>query len=232
MGTIYGYCQVSTRTQRIERQETNIKEHYPEAVICREAFTGTKLQGRRELERILRKVVAGDIIVFDEVNRMSRDAGEGFALYKELYEKGVDLVFLKEPHINTQTYRDSMNHSIELTGNDIADIYIEATNRVLMILAEKQIQLAFQQAQHEVDQLHIRTREGMRKAKESGRMAGRRSGVKIETNKAKEAKSIIKKHNKTFGGTLSNEETWTLAGISKMTFYKYKNELLKTEENS
>jgi DNA invertase Pin-like site-specific DNA recombinase len=63
-------------------------------------------------------------------------------------------------------------------------------------------------------------------------MAGRRSGVKIETNKAKEAKSIIKKHNKTFGGTLSNEETWTLAGISKMTFYKYKNELLKTEENS
>jgi putative transposase len=106
------------------------------------------------------------------------------------------------------------------------------TNRVLMILAEKQIQLAFQQAQHELDQLHIRTREGMRKAKESGRMAGRRSGVKIETNKAKEAKSIIKKHNKTFGGTLSNEETWTLAGISKMTFYKYKNELLKTEENS
>lgn len=36
MGTTDGYCRVSTKTQRIERQETNIKEHYPEAVICRE----------------------------------------------------------------------------------------------------------------------------------------------------------------------------------------------------
>lgn len=69
------------------------------------------------------------------------------------------------------------------------------------------------------------TKIGMAKAAEQGRIPGRRPGSKIETNKSKEAKKIILKNNKDFGGSLSNEETWTLAGISKMTFYKYKKEL-------
>ena len=35
---------------------------------------------------------------------MSRNADDGFKLYEQLYNKGVNLVFLKEPHINTETY--------------------------------------------------------------------------------------------------------------------------------
>ena len=226
MGKVYGYCRISTKLQKIERQENNIKKLYPDAIIYKEAFTGTKIQGRKELDKILRNVNAGDTIVFDEVSRMSRNAEEGFNLYQELFLKEVNLIFIKEQHINTDTYRDSLNNGLELTGNDVADIYIEATNKVLMILAKKQIQYAFEQAQKEVDYLHIRTKEGMAKAKDDGKMAGRRSGVKIETQKAKAAKQIILKHNIAFGGTLSNEETWKLAGVSKMSFYKYRKELL------
>ena len=209
---------MSTHTQRIERQESNILEKYPQAVIFKEAFSGTKLQGRKELDKILRRVNPGDTIVFDEVSRMSRNAEEGFALYQELFYKNINLVFLKEPHINTTTYRDSLNNGLALTGNDIADIYINATNRVLMILAEKQIRYAFEQAQKEVDYLHTRTKEG--------HIAGRRTGSRVETRKAISAKETIRKHNKSFGGSLSNEETWRLAGISKISFYKYKKEIL------
>ena len=36
----YGYCRVSTHSQRIERQESNILEKYPQAVIYKEAFSG------------------------------------------------------------------------------------------------------------------------------------------------------------------------------------------------
>ena len=35
---------------------------------------------------------------------------------------------------------------------------------------------------------------------------------------------IVLKHNKTFGGSLNDAETIKLAGISRKTFYKYKNE--------
>ena len=95
-----------------------------------------------------------------------------------------------------------------------------------MPLAEKQIQFAFDQSQKEVDYLHTRTREGMAKSGAGNKISISRKGLKIETQKAQEAKQIILKHNKGFGGSLTNEETWTLAGISKMTFYKYQKELI------
>ena len=95
-----------------------------------------------------------------------------------------------------------------------------------MDLAKEQIRLAFEQAQDEVDHLHQRTKEGIEAARLHGKQIGQKPGAKLTTKKSLAAKEIIKKHNKDFGGSLSNEETWKLAGISKMTFYKYKNELL------
>ena len=78
MSRKYGYCRISTRKQNIERQERNIKAAFPDAVIVKEVYTGTKFQGRKELEKILDKVQTGDTIIFDSVSRMSRDAEEGF----------------------------------------------------------------------------------------------------------------------------------------------------------
>ena len=70
----YGYCRISTSRQNIERQVRNILTAYPDAAIRKEVFTGTKFQGRRELERILENVQEGDMIIFDSVSRMSRNA--------------------------------------------------------------------------------------------------------------------------------------------------------------
>ncbi len=221
---IYGYCRISTKKQSIERQEANIKKEYPAAVIVKEVFTGTNIE-RPKWNNLYRKLKAGDLVVFDEVSRMSRDAEEGYNLYEELYRKGVALVFLKEPHINTDVYQDSLQRGIERTGNEIADIYIDATNKVLMILARKQIQLAFEQAQKEVDYLHLRTKEGIAQARLAGKQIGQLNGNKLITKKSVEAKEIIRKHNKAFGGNLSDKETYTLAGINRKTFYKYKKEL-------
>lgn len=79
----------------------------------------TKFQGRKELERLLDKVQPGDAIIFDSVSRMSRDAEEGFRLYEELFHRDVSLVFLKEPHINTETYKRAMMNQVALTGDKV-----------------------------------------------------------------------------------------------------------------
>ena len=63
----------------------------------------------------MRIVKAGDVIVFDAVSRMSRNAEEGFALYEELYSRGVELVFLKEHHIDTATYRQELQKQLEIS---------------------------------------------------------------------------------------------------------------------
>ena len=220
----YGYTRISTSKQNIERQVRNILASYPAAHIVREVFTGTKIQSREVLDKLLKRIQPGDTIIFDSVSRMSRNAAEGFELYQELYNKDVELVFLKEPHISTSTYKKALENNLELTGTNL-DFILDGVNKYLMALAKEQIRLAFEQAQKEVDDLHQRTREGIQTARLNGKQIGQRPGAKLTVKKAASAKEVIRKHNKTFGGPLSNEETWKLAGISKMTFYKYLREL-------
>ncbi len=228
---IIGYCRISRKQQNIERQIRNIKSTYPEVVIVQEAYTGTKVEGRREFEKLLKIVQSGDTIVFDSVSRMSRNATEGFALYKDLFQQGVKLVFLKEPHINTDTYREAAEKQINVvqTGDIATDELLEAItagiNRYMLRLAERQIQLAFEQAQKEVDDLHQRTREGIATAKLAGKQIGGVTGRKLIVKKAGPAKQMIMKHSRDFNGTLTDAECMKLIGIARNTYYRYKREL-------
>lgn len=224
MQRIFGYCRISRATQNIDRQERNIIRAYPTARIYKEAFTGTKVQGRRELEKLLRQVQAGDTIVFDSVSRMSRNAAEGIELYMQLYDMGVELVFLKEPHINTATYKQALSKDVPLTGEDV-DLILQGVNAYLKRLAVRQIELAFGQAQKEVDDLHQRTAEGIETARRDGKQIGQCKGAKLNVKKAAAAKQIIRTGCKTFGGTLTDEQCAAAAGVSRKTYYKYKAEL-------
>ena len=220
---IYGYARISTSKQNIERQVRNIEREYPRAVIIREAYTGTKLD-RKEWGKLFSTVQAGDTIVFDSVSRMSRNAEDGFAAYEELYTRGVNLVFLKEPHISTATYKRVLERSVPMTGTSV-DYILAGINRYLLELAREQIRLAFEQAEKEVEDLHQRTKEGIETARLNGKQIGQRQGAKLTTKKSMSAKEVITRHSKDFGGTLSDAEVMKLAGLARNTYYKYKREL-------
>lgn len=229
---IYGYCRISRKKQNIERQVRNIQDLYPDAHILKETFTGTKIQGRKTLDRLLKIVKPGDTIVFDSASRMSRNADEAIILYEQLYNEGVNLVFLKEPQINTDTYRKALNNQIQIsmnTGNEATDTFIsgiiDTLNRYTIDLAKEQIKLVFAQAQKEVDDLHKRTSEGLLTAKLNGKRIGQQKGNTYETKKAKQAKAIILKYSHDFNGILSTTEVIKLACISRNSYYKYKREL-------
>ena len=105
---VYGYARISTKKQSIERQIRNIKEFCPEVdKIYQEAYTGKKVSGRKEFDNLKKRVKSGDTIIFDSVSRMSRNADEGIELYFEFYDKGINLVFLKERYIDTEIYERS-----------------------------------------------------------------------------------------------------------------------------
>lgn len=220
---IYGYCRISTRKQNIERQIRNILREFPDAVIIQEEYTGTKLD-RKEWQKLMRCVSSGDTIIFDSVSRMSRNAAEGVEAYEALYHQGVSLVFLKERHIDTDTYRQTLQSSISLTGNDV-DYILEGVNRYMLALARKQIYLAFEQSEKEVADLHQRTKEGIETARLNGKQIGRTAGAAITTKKSIEAKQLIAAHSKDFGGSLTDAQMMKLAGLARNTFYKYKREL-------
>lgn len=224
MAKIYGYARISTNKQNIERQVRNIKSVYPIAIIIKEIYTGTKFQGRNELNKLLCLVKRGDYIVFDSVSRMSRNSEEGFLLYEELFYKGIELVFLKEPHINTEVYRKAIRNQIQLTGTQ-ADIILEAVNRYLMELAKEQIRIVFEQAEKEVQDLRQRTKEGIETARINGKQIGQTRGRKLTTKKSVQAKEMIRKYSKTFGGSLNDLECIRLIGIARGSYYKYKREM-------
>lgn len=232
MGKEHAYARISRKTQKIERQIENLTRAYPDARLYQEAYTGTKTEGRKEFNKMLSVIKPGDTIIFDSVSRMSRNADEGIRLYMELYDKDVNLVFLKEQYINTDVYRDSIQQTIAATGNEIADIYIEATNKVIKLLAEQQIRKAFEQSEKEVQDLHERTKEGIREAKRKGKQVGRITGATVVTKKSLEAKRLMQEYSRDFGGTLNDIDTMTqirarVGTLSRNTYYKYKKELFE-----
>ena len=231
MGKVYGYCRISRKTQSIDRQIRNIKDLFPDAVMVTEAFTGTKLD-RPQWNKLVSKLQAGDTVVFDSVSRMSRNAEEGFATYSEMFNRGIELIFLKEHYIDTATYKNASEGQINLnisTGDDATDDLVSGMtaviNKYLARLAEKQIIQAFEQAEKEVQDLHQRTKEGIETARLNGKQIGGIAGKKLTTKKSITAKQQIQKYSQDFGGSLKDTEVIKLTGLSRNTFYKYKKEL-------
>ncbi len=230
MCKLYGYCRISTKQQSIERQERNILKDYPNAIIIKEAFTGTKID-RPLFTKLSNTVTKGDTIIFDSVSRMSRNADEGFKLYEELFNKGVELVFLKEQHINTSTYKKALSNNIAMTGTAV-DSILQGVNDYLMALAKEQIKLAFEQSEKEVQDLHQRTKEGIETARLNGKQIGQVKGTKLITKKSVEAKKDIIKYSKDFEGTLKDIEVMKLVGLARNTYYKYKKEIVEDADTN
>ena len=223
MAKIYGYSRISTNKQSITRQNRNILDSCPNAEIKQEVFTGTTTD-RPVWSKLFKNAKEGDTIVFDSVSRMSRNAEEGFEEYMALYKRGVELVFIKEPHINTKTYKKALTNQIGLTNTKI-DKILEGVNAFLEELAKEQIEIAFQQSEKEVMDLRQRTKEGLITAKANGKQVGRVVGSKIETKKAIENKAKIIKLSKSFNGTLKDTEVLELLNIDRGTYYRYKKQI-------
>lgn len=229
--TIWGYCRVSTKSQKLERQVENLIKYEPQVKILKEKYTGTTTD-RPVFNKLLKRVKEGDTIIFDSVSRMSRSADEGFEIYKDLFKKGINLVFLNEPHINTSVYAKALGQRVNLGADTELIQEVESfINRVLDILAREQIQIAFNQAENEVKDIQTRVKEGIRtareKAEENGEefKIGRPLGSKCERVNVTEIKQKIIKYSKDFNGEEKDKDLMSMLGISRNTYYKYKKEL-------
>lgn len=222
---VYIYCRISRPSQDINRQIRNGKKLYPTGVVVEEAYTG-KTQDRPKWLRLLKQIdkdIENGIkvrVVFDSVSRMSRNKEEGVAQYFELYEKGVELEFIKDRTINTEVYRQAISKSIPTTEDAIANVYIEATNRVLRLIAERQIEQAFMVSEGEIKELRARTQEGIETARLNGKQIGRPKGTVRKSKKYKLVEDYIRNRK-----DLTPSEIQRLCNVSKDTYYRVKREI-------
>lgn len=242
-GAIIGIARISKSKQRTDRQVYNIQQKYPNAKIIKIIYSGAKvIGGQKDFDRTIKNLKEGDKLVFDAVTRMSRNTEKGVALYEELFLRGVNIEFLKDPLINTDVYKESMNNQIELTsqtGDEITDNFINSLIKVIndytLALIKKQVRDAFKHAQKELENIQKNTKDAMIIAKRDGKQIGRTEGIKIETKKAKIAKEIMLKHCKAFGGSLTDKDVMAIiekavGKIHRETYYIYKKQLRQEQE--
>ena len=229
----YGYARVSTDKQTIQRQIDDIHAICPEAIIYFETFTGTKSE-RPEWQRLLQLCRQGKVseIWFCDVSRMSRNKKDGYETWKELYELGVDLHFITTPQIDTTTYKEALQRTLSISNvssddatNEFMQSILSAINNYMIRLAQKQIYIAFEEAEQEAKDLSQRTKEGIEVARIKGSKIGRQEGVTLNTWKRRKSIRKIKKYYIKYGGIVSAEDCIKICEISKSTFYRYVSEI-------
>ena len=149
---IYGYIRVSTREQNDERQWLAMRENgVTDANIFADRQSGKDFE-RTSYRRLMRKLKKDDLLCVKSIDRLGRTYEEILEQWRILTrEKGVDIVVLDMPLLDTRRGKDLM-------GTFLSDIVLQ----VLSFVAE-----------NERENIRQRQAEGIAAAKQRGVRFGR-----------------------------------------------------------
>lgn len=97
----YGYARVSSASQSLTIQQEALRKYGCE-IIRAETHTGTRVEGRTELETLLQFARAGDRIVVTRIDRLARSINDLCGLVRRMEAAGIVLVAIEQP-IETST---------------------------------------------------------------------------------------------------------------------------------
>ena len=125
---VYGYIRVSTREQNEDRQLIALREiGVPEKNIYLDKQSGKDFN-RPQYKKLLRKLKKDDLLYIKSIDRLGRNYEEILAQWRVLTkEKGVDIVVLDMPLLDTRRGKDLM-------GTFLSDIVLQ----VLSFVAENE----------------------------------------------------------------------------------------------
>ena len=149
---IYGYIRVSTREQNEDRQLIALREMaVPEANLFIDKQSGKDFN-RPQYKKLLRKMKKDDLLYIKSIDRLGRNYAEILEQWRMLTkEKGIDIVVLDMPLLDTRRGKDLM-------GTFLSDIVLQVLSFV---------------AQNERENIRKRQAEGIAAAKKKGIRFGR-----------------------------------------------------------
>lgn len=195
---IVGYARVSSNSQNIDRQIKKLKEYGCENVFV-DKSSGKDLE-RKQYKKMKNFVRKGDTVVFAELDRLGRNKKDIDREWNDLINKGVDIVVLDMPILDTTKHQD-----------ELGELILKITREILSYIAEK-------------ERLNIleRQKQGIEIAKREGKFKGRplkyhskakgKNKLIYDTiiNELRNGTSVMSIHEKT--------------GASRNTIYKIKKE--------
>ena len=91
----YGYARVSSNSQDYNGQIDALKAAGCERIFSEKA-SGKSTNGRREFERLMKALAAGDTVVVSKLDRLARSSRDLHNILHELQERGCGFVSLGE----------------------------------------------------------------------------------------------------------------------------------------
>lgn len=203
MITTYGYVRVSSKDQNEDRQLTALQE----LKIARRNIYIDKQSGkdfdRLQYQRLVRRMQRDDLLYIKSIDRLGRNYTEIQEQWSKLTkEKGVDIVVLDMPLLDTRRGKDLM-------GTFLSDIVLQ----VLSFAAE-----------NERTNIRQRQAEGIAAAKARGVRFGRPQLLVLE-NFEQTVRSWERKE-------ISVREAVRRCGMSEATFYRRLKEYRMTEKRA
>lgn len=205
MNNYFTYKRISTKEergkQRYNRQEQSLNRYAQENGIeylaeFQEDESGKSFTNRKEWNKLERLVSKGDIIVFKDISRFTRESENGFKKYMELMDKGVELIFIDNPTISTPYIRQLLH--VAEQQSLVAKVSLESTVKLLLIVE-------LDRAEQERIILINRVKQGISASeKKQGRKVGaldkmteelREDIEKYLSNREVKQIDIMKKHN-------------------------------------
>ena len=225
MAKEFGYCSSGCTRPQFEKQIDNINSRYPNAIIIKEVYS-SKVSDRTELHKLLSKLENGDILIINSLDRLSRDSEEVLSYYKILAERGVKLIFLHQPYMNTEVYASAYEDMISRASDSDKEVIRESLYRLI----EEQISRILEQSWEELQQRRGHMRESYEQARKEAKQEGPGKGKKYESRKSFMVKELIRKYNQNFDGSMNDVQTMEqirndMGTLSRNTYYKYKKEL-------
>ena len=126
--SVYGYIRVSSKDQKEDRQQIALKEVGVERQNIYVDKQSGKDFNRPQYKKILRKLKKDDLLYIKSIDRLGRNYEEILQQWRILTkEKGVDIVVLDMPLLDTRRGKDLM-------GTFLSDIVLQ----VLSFVAENE----------------------------------------------------------------------------------------------
>ena len=98
---LLGYARVSTYGQTLDAQLEQLRAEGCNKVY-REKASGARAD-RRELMRLLKELVPGDVVILTRIDRLARSTFDLFAIVKRIVDAGAQFRSLAEPWADTAT---------------------------------------------------------------------------------------------------------------------------------
>lgn len=155
----------------------------------------------------------GDTVIVKNIFCLGRDPEEAFETYIDLFEKTSALIFTESDYFSSPNFFPLLKEYKTKAGvaKALEPAIVSLINREFIIREKRRRKI----------------QRGISFAAKEGRVPGRRKGSSVSSKKFGVAKEIILRESNTFGGPLSDPELIERLGISRNTFYRYKNLLKK-----